>query len=159
YFEGFGVVMLEAMAAGLVVIATDATGAPDVMKDGVEGYIIPAGDAHALRDAMQRILDSPKNLETMSVSARQCAERNSWNTFGDRWMAILKEVDETHASASVSTNVPNLGTSRESPRINALLVHPGTQYSFRLAEQLHVRGCLGRFWTGVAYLQESAIGH
>src|ERR1700732_4604459 len=91
YFEGFGAVLLEAMAAGLPVIATDATGAPDVMTNGLEGYVIPAGDAAALKDAMQRFLDSPENLGPMSAAARRCAERHSWDEFGDRWMDILRQ--------------------------------------------------------------------
>jgi len=43
YFEGFGAVLLEAMAAGLPIIATDSTAAPDLIANGVEGYVIPRG--------------------------------------------------------------------------------------------------------------------
>src|ERR1039458_302388 len=42
--------------------------------------------------------------------------------------------------------------------MKALVVHPGTQYSFRLARQLHRHGCLRRFWTGFAYTPESTLG-
>src|SRR6059036_3216086 len=42
--------------------------------------------------------------------------------------------------------------------MKTLLVHPGTQYSFRLAGQLQRHGCLSRFWTGFAYVPDSIAG-
>jgi glycosyltransferase involved in cell wall biosynthesis len=89
YFEGFGLVILEALACGLPVIATEATAAPDLIKHGVEGYIVPTGDLEALRDALQRFIFSPSDLERMSCAARLCAERYSWDAYGDRWFEIL----------------------------------------------------------------------
>ena len=92
YFEGFGLVLLEAMACGLPIIATDATSAPDLITDGVEGYVIPVGDLAALVLALERFIDSPANLKSMALAARSCAERNSWEAYGDRWQAILQSV-------------------------------------------------------------------
>ena len=43
-------------------------------------------------------------------------------------------------------------------QMKALVVHPGTQYSFRLAGQLERLGCLSRFWTGLAYVPNSTLG-
>ncbi len=92
YFEGFGLVLLEALAAGLPIIATDATAAPDLITHGVEGYVIPAGDDEALRNALQWFTTSRDDLATMSLAARRCAERFSWDAYGDRWMKILHQV-------------------------------------------------------------------
>jgi len=99
YFEGFGAVLLEAMAAGLPIIATEATGAPDLITNGVEGYVIPTGNAKALKDAMQRFIDSPEDLAPMSQAARRCAERYSWDAYGDRWMDILQQVTSAARNA------------------------------------------------------------
>jgi glycosyltransferase involved in cell wall biosynthesis len=92
YFEGFGLVLLEAMAAGLPIIATDATAAPDLITNGVEGYVIPVGDVDALRQALERFILSPADLTRMSPAARQCAERYSWDAYGDRWVNMLQQV-------------------------------------------------------------------
>jgi alpha-maltose-1-phosphate synthase len=54
YLEGLALVQLEALASGLPIIATEATGAPDLIINGVEGYIIPVGDVEALREALLR---------------------------------------------------------------------------------------------------------
>lgn len=92
YFEGFGLVLLEALAAGLPVIATDATAAPDLITEGREGHVIPVGDAHALREALRHFMNSPDDLPHMSRAARQCAERYSWDAYGERWINLLRQV-------------------------------------------------------------------
>jgi glycosyltransferase involved in cell wall biosynthesis len=92
YFEGFGLVLLEALAAGLPIIATDATAAPDLITNGVEGHIIPVGDVEELRGALQRFITCPSDLAHMSLAARRCAERYSWDAYGDRWIDLLREV-------------------------------------------------------------------
>lgn len=92
YFEGFGLVLLEALAAGLPIIATDSTAAPDLITQGVEGYVIPAGDREALATALERFLTSRAELAHMSRAARRCAERYSWDAYGDRWAKLLQQV-------------------------------------------------------------------
>jgi len=92
YFEGFGLVLLEALASGMPIITTDATAAPDLITDGVEGHIVPVGDAEAVRAAMQRFIDAPNELAKMSRSARECAERHTWDAYGDRWANLLQQV-------------------------------------------------------------------
>ena len=54
--EGFGIVILEAMAAGCAVVAADTGGIPDIVNDGVDGLLVPIADAHALATAVIRIL-------------------------------------------------------------------------------------------------------
>jgi glycosyltransferase involved in cell wall biosynthesis len=90
--EGFGLVLLEALAAGMPIIGSDATGAPDLITDGVEGYVIGVGDTESLRDKLLRFIASPSDLARMSAAARLCAERHSWDAYGDRWTAILRQV-------------------------------------------------------------------
>jgi phosphatidylinositol alpha-mannosyltransferase len=57
--ESFGVVLLEAMAAGTPVVAADIPGYRDVARDGREAVLVPAGDAAALTGALRRVLDDP----------------------------------------------------------------------------------------------------
>jgi starch synthase len=91
YFEGFPLVQLEALASGLPIIGTEATGAPDLITDGVEGYVTEVGDAEALRDKLSKFIASPSDLTNMSMAARHCAERYSWDAYGDRWTSILRQ--------------------------------------------------------------------
>ena len=56
YCEGFGLVLLEALASGLPIITTDATAGPDLIQDGVEGRLIPSGNLEALCEAMQSFI-------------------------------------------------------------------------------------------------------
>jgi len=104
YFEGLAQVQLEALAAGLPIIATDASGAGDLIADAKEGYIIPVGDAEALHEAMLNFIKSPADLAVMSPAARLCAERYSWEAYGDRWRDLLDHVvHSNNSSLSVSS--------------------------------------------------------
>lgn len=72
--EGFGLVVLEAMRAGLPVIITSEVGAKDFVTDGVEGFIVPAGDAAALRSKLQWTRDNPSQRTAMGMAAAARAQ-------------------------------------------------------------------------------------
>ena len=93
YCEGFALVLLEALASGLPIITTEATAGPDLITDGVEGRIIPTGNLDALCEAMQEFARQPNKAQEMSLAARRCAERFSWDSYGDRWRDILQELN------------------------------------------------------------------
>jgi alpha-maltose-1-phosphate synthase len=92
YFEGFALVLLEAKASGLPVITTTATAGPDITTPGEDGWIIEPGNLDALVEAMRFCLNNRDRVATMGVSARQTAERFSWDAYGDRWVRILRDV-------------------------------------------------------------------
>ena len=69
--EGFGLTCLEAMASGAAVIGTQ-TGAFDmIIRDGVDGLIVPCGDTAVLAAAFDRLLSSPDELTRMGAAARR----------------------------------------------------------------------------------------
>lgn len=72
-FEGSPNAVLEAMAAGRPVIASDTSGIPHLVQDGVTGYLIPPGDSSAFATAMEKILNDP-NLEEMGAEGRKRVE-------------------------------------------------------------------------------------
>jgi glycosyltransferase involved in cell wall biosynthesis len=91
YCEGFAMVILEALASGMPVITTEATAGPDLINDNEEGRLIPSGNLDALCEAMQEFAREPDRLESMGRAARRCAERFSWDAYGDRWQQILRD--------------------------------------------------------------------
>jgi glycosyltransferase involved in cell wall biosynthesis len=66
--EGLSIAMLEAMAVGVPVVATDVGGASDILTTGRTGWLVPSGDPAALADAIADALGHPER-------ARDCAER------------------------------------------------------------------------------------
>jgi glycosyltransferase involved in cell wall biosynthesis len=92
YFEGFGLVLLEAMACGLPVITTTATAGPDIVTQATDGWIIEPGDLAGLIETMNYCLEHPQVVREMGLAARATAERFTWSAYGDRWMEILAEV-------------------------------------------------------------------
>jgi glycosyltransferase involved in cell wall biosynthesis len=90
YFEGFGLVILEAMACGVPVIATDATVGPDLIEDGVHGWLMTTGDATRLQMLMEMALTEPARVFDMGRLARQRVETYTWDAYGIRWKTLLE---------------------------------------------------------------------
>jgi len=80
YFEGFGLVLLEAMACGLPAIASDATAGPDVLSEAM-GRVIPRGELEPLVEALRWFAGHRERLPAMSVAARREAERRTWEDY------------------------------------------------------------------------------
>jgi phosphatidyl-myo-inositol alpha-mannosyltransferase len=76
--ESFGMVLTEAFAAGKPVVASDIAGYRDVVRDGVDGQLVRAGDPLALADALRELSLSPQRLRAMSSAARERAQRFAW---------------------------------------------------------------------------------
>src|SRR5512140_3181321 len=73
--EGLPMSLLEAMAAGCPVVATDVGGVPDLIVDGVNGLLVPAADAHALALAIHRVLRDSRLATQLALAARETIER------------------------------------------------------------------------------------
>ena len=69
-WEGFGLVLLEAMANGLPVIGSAVSAIPEVVQHGESGLLVPPRDVDQLAQAMRRLLDEPITLHTMQQNAR-----------------------------------------------------------------------------------------
>jgi glycosyltransferase involved in cell wall biosynthesis len=80
FFEGFGLVLLEAMACGLPAIASEATAGPDVLTASC-GRLVPTGDMEALVESMRWFELHRDQLPGLSRSARGQAERCTWEGY------------------------------------------------------------------------------
>lgn len=78
--EGMPLVVLEAMASGLPVIVTPH-GPADVVRDGVDGYIVPCADSEAIAERLERLYRDPELRVEMGRNARLSAERWSWSRY------------------------------------------------------------------------------
>ena len=79
--EGFGHVILEAMASGLPVLCTMNTAGPDLFISGNEGFIVPIRDSESISEKLDYILRDKKILIDMGISARKTAETFTWERF------------------------------------------------------------------------------
>ncbi len=76
--ESFGMVLTEAFAAGTPVIASDIAGYRDVVQDGVDGVLVPRGDAQALAEALRDLHEEPGRRAEMARAAVANVERFAW---------------------------------------------------------------------------------
>nr|WP_228052462.1 glycosyltransferase family 4 protein [Nodosilinea sp. LEGE 07298] len=90
--EGFGLVQLEAMACGIPVITTPNAAGPDVIADGVEGFIVPIRDSDALQQKLEWCYQHPKELAKMGLAARRKAEESTWQVYRQRLATKVKKL-------------------------------------------------------------------
>jgi glycosyltransferase involved in cell wall biosynthesis len=81
-FEGFGLVITEAMSQGTPVITTDRTAGPDLISNGENGWLIEAGSTEAIRTALEEILTNPESILKASIAARETARKRTWEAYG-----------------------------------------------------------------------------
>jgi len=82
-FEGFGLVILEAMSQGLPVITTSHTAGPDVITDAKDGFIVPIRSAEAIAAKLDLLASDRTLLLEMSQAAQQKASQFSWKKYGE----------------------------------------------------------------------------
>jgi glycosyltransferase involved in cell wall biosynthesis len=90
--EGLALVVLEAMASGLPVVATPNTGAEDVIMHGREGLLVPPRDAEALSRALLDLYEDDGRRRAMADAAVRTARAWTWDAYGDRVVAAYKRI-------------------------------------------------------------------
>lgn len=87
--EGFGLVILEAMAAGLPVITTPHTAGPDCIDDGKDGFIVPIRDAEAITCRLATLYDDEDRRFAMAAAALAKAGQLTWARYEEQIAALV----------------------------------------------------------------------
>jgi glycosyltransferase involved in cell wall biosynthesis len=92
FFEGFGKAFLEAMARGLVVIASAEGGARDLVDNGRNGFLVPVGDAEAMARACLSVQTGSVDAQAVSWQARRSASVHTWDRVADETAAFYRRL-------------------------------------------------------------------
>jgi glycosyltransferase involved in cell wall biosynthesis len=92
--DGLPNVLLEALASGCAVVASRVAGIPDVVEDGVNGRLVPPGDAEALAEALRALAASAETREGLARMARRRAEQRL------SWEEAARSIEECYVQAA-----------------------------------------------------------
>jgi glycogen(starch) synthase len=93
-YEELGSVLVEAMQAGLPVVASRVGGIPDAVTDGVTGRLVPPGDPMALAAAVDQVLGDPVLAGRLGRAARERAAAYHWDALAERVLGVYRAVAE-----------------------------------------------------------------
>jgi glycogen(starch) synthase len=97
-YEELGTVLLEAMQAGLPIVASQTGGIPEVIEDGVNGMLVPPGDPEALARAIDRLLADRDLARRLSEGARERGKDYDWEVLAERVLRVYRGVTAGHSA-------------------------------------------------------------
>jgi glycosyltransferase involved in cell wall biosynthesis len=105
--DGFGLVLAEAQACGLPVIATENSGGPDVIREGENGYVVPIRNPPAIAERLVWLSENSDQLRAMGAAAlSRVAEFRGWDNFADtmvsRYHALLNPSEDEFPPSDVA---------------------------------------------------------
>ncbi len=99
--DGFGMVMGQAMACGCPVIASENSGGPDLIANGSNGFVVPAGQSEALRERLQQLADDAPLQRRMAENALTRARAlGGWDSYGREYFEVCRRLHQGHAARS-----------------------------------------------------------
>ncbi len=100
--ESFGMVLTEAFAAGTPVIASDIAGYRDVVRDGIDGVLIPPADPQALAETLRDLYEEPERRAEMARAAATDVQRFAWPRVAGEVMEAYRDAIATPQPQTVS---------------------------------------------------------
>ena len=95
HYEGFPMVMIEAMACGLPVVSFDyKCGPKDIIDYGINGLLVKDGNIEGLANAMIRLMDDESYRKQLSANARKVTETYSEEAIMTRWIHLFASLTE-----------------------------------------------------------------
>jgi phosphatidylinositol alpha-mannosyltransferase len=104
--ESFGIILLEAMAAGLPIVASDIAGYRSVLCDHLDGRLVPPGDGEALADGIIGLLRQPSERARLAQHGRATAARYDWHLVAPRVLDYYEEAMQARKQASAMETFP-----------------------------------------------------
>jgi alpha-maltose-1-phosphate synthase len=98
-FEGFALVILEAMASGVPVITTSHGGAPDFLSDREDGFLVPVRDVNAIAEKLELLAADRERLAAMSHAAMRKAALHSWRQYRQHLASTVQTILTEDGSA------------------------------------------------------------
>lgn len=89
-FEGFGLVITEAMSQGTPVITTDRTCGPDIITHGKDGWIVDAGTSEPIKVLLKEFIENPLILESTGRAAIQTAAQRPWRKYEEELAGSIR---------------------------------------------------------------------
>ncbi len=169
--ESFGMVLTEAFAAGTPVIASDIPGYRDVVRDGVDGVLVPRGDPRALAEALRDLHEEPARRGAMARAAATDVERFAWPHVAAEVLAAYEDAAATPAPQGVlqrtavgvgarSADLKPIVRARRIAPLEPPALRPGRSPVAKLARRVAVStvslGCLA---LAAFALQRIGVGH
>ncbi|MEA2397393.1 MAG: phosphatidyl-myo-inositol alpha-mannosyltransferase, partial [Thermoleophilaceae bacterium] len=150
--ESFGMVLTEAFAAGTPVVCSDIAGYREVVRSGVDGLLVPAGDPVGLGEALHGLAIDPDRRHRMAAAARDGAERFAWPTVTGQVLDVYQTAIQRAAAPATRTQRAGLRTGlkpadglprnppRRIPSIEPELPGAGRRRAARLVRRAAVVG-------------------
>lgn len=92
-YEGFGMVLVEAMSCGVPVISFDCKCGPkDIIQPGINGLLVPNGDIQALADAMMKVMEDEAYRKMLSLNARKVVDTYSEQAVMSQWILLFTSI-------------------------------------------------------------------
>ena len=96
--EPFGIVNLEAMAAGRAIVATRVGGVPEIVADDVNGVLVPPEDVNALAAAIGRLAADPAARDRLGTEGHRVVQRFTWAAIADQYMTVYADATRAYRS-------------------------------------------------------------
>jgi glycosyltransferase involved in cell wall biosynthesis len=94
-WEGMPNTVLEGMACGLPVVATRASGLQELVREGVNGYLVEINNPAALAERMAALITNPYERRRMGKESRKLAEREfAWEYIAEQYVAIYRRISK-----------------------------------------------------------------
>lgn len=98
--DSFPLVSLEAMAAGIPVIVTENTGSKEVVRDTIDGFVIPIRDSETLMEKIQLLFEYPDLRQKMGHSAKKQVMEFTWERYGKLIQKLYRAIEQRISNSS-----------------------------------------------------------
>ena len=90
--EGFGIVYLEAMAAGCIVIGAEEQGIADIIRHGENGFLVPVDDPGRIAEVIDSCMGSPEATAQIASNGQTLARQMTWSVNAEKYLDLFQSL-------------------------------------------------------------------